>query len=56
MTKIAEDLLKREEVLLEQSSSAQPRGKQDLLWGEGRRQRTRDAYAAAPRFVLLNFR
>ena len=56
VTKSAEALLQQESALLERSSQASTGSKQDLLWGEGKRQRTRDAYAAAPRFVLLNFR
>ena len=56
VTKSAEALLQQEPDLLEKSSSAATGGKADLLWGEGRAQRTREAYAAAPRFVLLNFR
>ena len=56
MGKIAEALLADEGDVLERSCRASVQGDSDLLWGPSKGQRTRDAYEAAPRFVLLNFR
>ena len=56
MGKIAEALLAGEEENLERSCRASAQGENDLMWGPSKGQRTRDAYSAAPRFVLLNFR
>ena len=54
--KLAEALLADEGGILERSCRASAQGTNDLLWGPSKGQRTRDAYAAAPRFILLNFR
>ena len=56
MGKIAEALLADEGDVLERSCRASVQADSDLLWGPSKGQRTRDAYEAAPRFVLLNFR
>ena len=54
--RLAEALLADEGDVLERSCRASAQGVNDLLWGPSKGQRTRDAYAAAPRFILLNFR
>ena len=59
MTKVAEALLDHKHSVLESNSSrpgAPGRGDPDPLWEPAQRESTAAAFAAAPHFILLDFR